>query len=167
MKKLAISVLFSFLFSSIIAQNGSQQIPPYKRFPSLPPMKLLLIDSTTWFTTENVPSKTATMVMLFDPDCEHCQKETQDIINQIDKFKNITIIMATPLAFGKIKEFYNRYNLNRFKNIIVGRDVSFTLPVFYNVSNLPLLAFYTKKGKLIDTFEGNLSIAKILGKFKE
>lgn len=104
--------------------------------------------------------------MLFSPDCDHCQHETEAIISRIADFKNIQIVMATTLPFDKMMEFYNRYQLNRFANITVGRDGSYFLPVFFNIRNLPLLAFYDKKGKLIDAVEGSLPIEKVLEKFQ-
>ncbi len=107
------------------------------------------------------------MIMLFSPDCDHCQHETEEIIKHMDEFKKIQIVMATTLPFDKMKEFYAKYNLKRFENITMGRDTKFVLPVFYDIRNLPFLAFYDKKGALIDSFEGSLPVEKVLEKFKE
>lgn len=148
-----------------MAQNDSLPPPPYKRFPAPPPFKLLLADSTTWFTKDDLPRKKAVLVIVFSPDCEHCKQETEEIIRHIDKFRKITIVMATPAPFGKMKEFFTQYNLQRFNNIIVGRDDSYLLPVFYNIRNFPFLAFYDKKGSLTGVFEGSLPVEQLLAKF--
>lgn len=74
--------------------------------------------------------------------------------------------MATTLPFDKMRAFYKEYNLQRFPNIVVGRDVDYLIPVFYNVRNMPYLAFYDKKGDLIDVSEGALSVEKVLEKFE-
>lgn len=107
------------------------------------------------------------MIMLFSPDCEHCKHETEEIIKNIDKFKKIEIVMATFLPFDKMRQFYSFYELYRYKNITVGRDVNFFLAPFYNLRNLPLLAFYDKKGALIDIADGSLPVEKVLEKFKD
>jgi thiol-disulfide isomerase/thioredoxin len=167
MKKLVFVPLLTLLALATFAQTDSTSIPPYKRFPTVPPFKILLVDSTTWLTKENMPRKKATMVILFSPDCDHCKHETEQLISEIDKFKKIEIVMATPLPFDKMKEFYGLYDLGRFKNIHVGRDVNFILPVFFAARSLPYLAFYDKKGNLIDAFEGSLPIEQVLEKFKE
>ena len=39
------------------------------------------------------------MLMVFSPDCEHCQHETEEIIKNIDQFKKYQIVMATLHAF--------------------------------------------------------------------
>jgi hypothetical protein len=49
----------------------------------------------------------------------------------------------------------------------MGRDEKFALPPFYRIRNLPYLALYDKKGKLITTFEGNQKADIILDAFKE
>ena len=150
-----------------IGQTDSIAEPPYKRFPTIPPAKLLLTDSISYFTKEKLPKKKAVMLILFSPDCDHCQHETEEIIRRIDDFKKVQIVMATTLPFDKMTEYYKKYNLNRFPNIVVGKDVGYMLPTFYNVRNLPFLAFYNSKKELISVFEGALPIEKILEELKK
>lgn len=150
-----------------ITSFAQQTEPPYKRFPTVPPLKLLLIDSTTQFTEKDLEKDKAVFVILFSPDCEHCKKGTEELIDNIDKFKDIQIVMTTILPFDKMKEFYTTYKLDRFKNITVGRDQFFLLPTFYRIKNMPYFAFYDKKGNLIDTAEGALPVPKVLEYFKD
>ena len=158
--------LFVFLQINVLA--FSQQTEPlYKRFPTVPPLKLLLVDSTTQFTEKELKKDLPVFVILFSPDCDHCKKGTEELIDNIDKFKNIQIVMTTILPFDKMKEFYNTYQLDRFKNITVGRDQFFLLPTFYRIKNMPFFAFYDKKGDLIDIAEGTLPVVKVLEYFKE
>ena len=105
------------------------------------------------------------MYMLFNPDCEHCNKETEEILENISKFKNIQIIMATFMPFNMMKGFYEKFNLSQYSNIVVGNDVNYFLPTFYKIGNLPYLAFYNKKHELISVFEGALGVPKILAEF--
>lgn len=105
--------------------------------------------------------------MIFSPDCDHCKKETQGIVDSINRFKKIQIVMATPLAFEKMKTFYELFRLGQYDNIIVGQDTQFTLPNFYKIRILPTLAFYDKKGKLIGIREGDMGVDDILKKFEE
>ena len=100
--------------------------------------------------------------MLFSPDCDHCKHETEDIIKNIDAFKKVQIIMSTTMPFDKMLRFYNNYDLKRFDNIIMGKDENYLLPVFYDIRNLPFLAFYNKKKELISVFSGALSINKVI-----
>lgn len=70
--------------------------------------------------------------------------------------------MATYQPLEQLQQFYSEYNLSRYNNIQVGRDTKFLLPPFYRIKNLPFLALYDKKGKLITTYEGNVKVETIL-----
>jgi hypothetical protein len=162
MKKIIFLILLSAFYFAGFTQNDSLPQAPYKRFPTAPPLKLLLSDSSTYFTKDDMAKKKAILIILFSPDCEHCQHKTEEIIQHIDSFEKVQIIMSTTLPFDKMVAFYSKYDLKRFDNIIMGRDISYLLPTFYNIRNLPFLAFYNKKKELISVFEGALSIEKII-----
>lgn len=150
---------------SMIAQT--QPEPPYKRFPTIPPLKLLLADSSTIFTDKDLKKNKPLFLILFSPDCDHCQKQTEELIERIDDFKKIQIVMATFLPVDKIRRFYEQYDLDRFSNIIVGYDMQHMLATYYRISYTPFLAFYDKKGNLIDGFQGALPLQKVLEYFKD
>jgi thioredoxin-related protein len=156
-----------FCFIALAAQSQTQPDPPYKRFPTIPPLKLLLTDSTTIFTDKDLKKNKPLFFILFSPDCEHCQKETEELIQKIDSFKNIQIVMATFMTVDKIRPFYENYKLHRFPNIVVGYDTQHMLATYYRISFTPFLAFYDKKGNLIDGFQGALPLTKVLEYFKE
>lgn len=174
-KPLLLSIMKKQLLLAIItlgtliasAQNDSTKLPAYKRFPTLPPVKLLLTDSVGHFSKENFAKREPVLIILFNPDCEHCQKETEKMLDSIDHFKNIQIVMATMMPFDKMIAFYKHYKLADYKNIVVGQDTQYFLPVFYMVSNLPYLALYNKKGELITTFEGAVPIHQIIEEFNK
>jgi thioredoxin-related protein len=166
MKKLVL--LFSLL---IIVKTGYSQADsikaPYLRFPNFPPVKLLLPDSSSFFTKDVLPKKSAIMLMLFNPECDHCQHETEEIIKNIDKFKGIQIVMTTSMPFLSMKEFIKKYKLADHKNITVAQDTHYFLPSYYMIRNLPFLAFYNKKKELISVFEGSMPIEKALQELKK
>ena len=157
---LILGFALSLCFFSI-AQNDSLPAAPYKRFPTVPPFKPLLTDSSSYYTKDILPKKKPVMIMLFSPDCDHCKLATDEIIKNIDAFKKVQIIMSTTFPFNKMMGFYNNYDLKRFDNIIVGIDVNYLLPVFYDIHNFPFLTFYNKKKELISVFPGSLHINKI------
>jgi thioredoxin-related protein len=153
-----------FFVTAVDAQNDSL-LAPYKRFPSFPPVKLLLPDSASYFTKNDLPKKTPVMLMMFSPQCEHCQHETKELINNIDKFKNIMVVMTTSMPFDSMLAFREKHHLDQYKNIIVAQDADYFLFSFYLAHQLPFLAFYNKKKELISVFEGGLPMDKVLKEF--
>jgi len=156
--------LFLVSLSCLHAQDS---IPPYKRFPTLPPIQILLSDSTTMFTKAEIPEKKQVLFILFDPDCSHCQHETEEIIAHRDEMKNIEIVMVTMQTLTKMKDFISNYKLNELSNVVVGKDIYFFMPSFYMIHNLPFLALYNRKGELINAYEGSIPIPKIIEVFKQ
>ncbi len=166
MKKYILFFYVLIFTQSAFAQGDSTKAP-YLRFPNFPPVKLLLPDSTSHFTKDKLPKKSPVMMMLFNPQCEHCQQATEEIIQNIDKFKNIQIIMATSMPLSSMKDFREKYKLAAYENITVAQDTHYFLPSYYMIHNLPFLAFYNKKKELISVFEGSMPVEKILEELKK
>lgn len=160
MQKTIYSLLLMVLCLHAAAQET--QDAPYKKFPSYPPVKLLMPDSTSWFAKTDLPKKKPVMLMLFNPKCEHCQHETEEMTQQIEKYRGICIVMATTASLNEMNAFRDKYTLASFENIIVGRDTGFFLPVFFDIHNLPFHAFYNKKLELISVFSGSMTVEKTL-----
>lgn len=163
MKQLSILLgLLVITVSNVVAQNGSAKQSPYQQFPDNPPLNILLVDSVTSFTKDKFKKNKPVFLILFSPDCDHCKHETEDIIRNIDKLKDVHIVMATSQPFEKMKEFYKHYQLEKYKNITVGRDRQYMLISYFDISSLPMIAIYDKKHKLIKRHEGTMTVADML-----
>jgi thiol-disulfide isomerase/thioredoxin len=166
MKKLCLFLSGLFFVIALFAQADSVQAP-YKRFPGYPPVKLLLPDSSSYYTKADLPKKKSVLLMLFNPDCGHCQLETEQMIAHIDAFKNVEVVMATNANFAAMKEFRVKYGLGRFDNIVVGQDTKYFLPPFYALRNFPFLAFYNRNKELVEVHEGSMPIEKLIELIKK
>jgi len=170
----AIAIACSHFLSAQQAQPTQPNQPtdpaqiqaPYLRFPTIPPFHLLKVDSATYLTKDDIKKGRRTIVMFFSPDCDHCKRQTDSILADFAEFKNIEIVMATYQPFEEMKEFNTHYRLSEHPNIKIGRDEKFFLAPFYKIRNLPYLALYNKKGKLVTTFEGTQKVGTILNAFK-
>ncbi|MBK6938365.1 MAG: redoxin domain-containing protein [Chitinophagaceae bacterium] len=163
------TVLFLICFSILlgaVCQTDSIQ-PPYKKVPIYPPVRLLNTDSATYYTKANLPKNKPVLLIVFNPDCDHCQHETEALMQNIDKFKNVHIVMASFVTLTAISAFREKYKLGGHKNIVLAQDTHYFLLSFYALRNLPYLAFYNKKKQLISTFEGPMPVEKVLEELKK
>ena len=163
--KYFITLFFSILTIAATAQVDTLQ-PPFKRFPTLPPIQILLGDSLTKYTKKDVPSRKPVLIMLFSPDCSHCQHTAEEMLQYKDELKDIHIVMATMHSISQMNDFVKKYKLDELKNVVIGKDMYYLLGPFYGIKNLPYLAMYNKKGNLIMGFEGSMPIQKVLETFK-
>jgi thioredoxin-related protein len=105
--------------------------------------------------------------MIFSPECGHCQETAQEILRRKDELKNIQIVMATLHTISQMNDFADTYGLKAVPNLVLGKDVYFILPSFYNIHNLPYMAFYKSSGNLIRTVEGSLPLDKVIELFEK
>lgn len=161
--------LFSLLFAAIIhvfAQQIPQQAKP-QQSQVVPPFHILKVDSATYYTNSDLKKHHQTLIMYFSPECEHCKHQTKDLVADMDKLKNIEIVMATYFPFAEMKDFYAYFRIGDYSNIKLGRDEKYQIPSHYKIQSLPFLALYDKKGNLITTFEGNQKISTLLDAFSK
>ena len=153
-------LLFFNLSLALVCFSQSDSLPVYKRFPYIPQFTIYKAPDSTQFTRSNLKKK-PTVFIIFSPDCDHCQRETKDLLSNFDKFKKSQIVMVTYLPYEEMMQFYKDYKIANYPQIIMGRDAKFFFPIFFNVHNFPSIIVYNKEGKLKDSFEGTVSVDKI------
>ena len=164
--KYVLTLLLFCVVLTVHAQVDSTT-PPYRKFPQLPPLQLLLGDSTTQYAKADLPKKKKVLVMLFSPDCSHCQYEAEAMVQRKEDLRDIQVVMVTMHPIHQMNAFAEKYQLNELKHIVIGRDMYVTLPSFYNIRHLPFHSLYDKKGNLITAFEGSADLQKILDAFSQ
>jgi peroxiredoxin len=138
--------------------------PAYLKYPVIPQFTLLSTDSQS-ITKAILRKKSKTMLMYFSPTCDHCQVQINNMLKQMDKLRDVQILMITNQPFFEMKEFYKDKKLSGYKNITMGQDTKFFFPPYYKMKTLPFMALYNKEGNLVTTFEGTTAIDKIIQAF--
>jgi thiol-disulfide isomerase/thioredoxin len=151
----------AFLITQFAFSQADSTKPIYLRFPTLPQFTIYKASDSTTFTRDDLKKRKPTVFIIFSPDCEHCQHETEALIANIDKFKDAQIVMVEYLGYDEMKKFYTNYKIENYKNITMGRDAKFFLPVFFKVESLPAIYVYDKKGNFKQAFSGSVKMDKI------
>ena len=162
--------LFVFVFISLttLAQKDSVDMSaPFRKNPVIPSFDLLRPDSSTHLTKADISAKHKTLLMFFSPECTHCQHQTEDMLAAIDSLKDIQIVMATYQPFEEMVAFNQKYEIEKYGNIKLGRDTKYFLPPYYRMKSLPFLVLYDARGNYITSFEGNQKVATLLDAFNQ
>ena len=160
MRKIFVLAITLFTAFQVFSQADSTK-PIYLRFPTLPQFTIYKASDSTTFTRDDLQKRKQTIFIIFSPDCEHCQHETEALIANIDKFKDVQIVMVEYLAYEEMKKFYINYKIENYPNITMGRDAKFFLPIFFKVESLPAIYVYDKKGNFKQAFSGSVKMDKI------
>ena len=146
---------------SLFAVAQADTTPVYKRFPSIPPFKLTKISDSTSFGKDDLEKKKATVFIIFNPFCDHCKHEIEDIKTNIDLFKDVQVILASPIEFQYLKRFYEDLKIAGYPNMLMGRDPTNFLGTFFKVESVPAVFIYNRKGHFVTRFDQPATAKKI------
>jgi thioredoxin-related protein len=144
------------------SQSGN---PPYKQTKKLPDFEIETVGKGL-FKTAQIKKNTPVIIMFFSPGCDHCINQFESMKKRIAEFKNTQIVMATYQPIEELAEFNKKYQIQKYPNIVTGRDLNYFFPPFFEISNFPYLAFYDRNGKLVTAFEGNMTVDNMLKNVK-
>lgn len=156
-------VLFSVLSLNIAFAQAENA--PYKQNKNIPSFKIETVNKGI-FTSAKLKKNVPLIIMFFSPGCDHCIHQFEDMQKRMGDLRKFQIVMPTWQPLEELADFNRKYKIAQYPNITTGRDTEYFFPPFYQIANFPHFAFYDKAGKLIDTHEGNISVDKILQKFK-
>ncbi|OMP74809.1 MULTISPECIES: hypothetical protein [Chitinophaga] len=127
----------------------------------IPHYTVLLSDSVTYYNTEHIKSGRPAVFVYFGTYCVFSKAQAREIADYMDKMKNIDFYFVTTSEFGDMKKFYKEYKLDKFKNVIMGKDYSNFFADYYETAGVPFIAIYGKDGKMIAAFDGKVSPRQI------
>jgi peroxiredoxin len=128
------------------------QNAPYIKDKHLPAFSLMSVEGKE-ITNKDLPKNYKyTVIIIFSPDCSHCEHEAAEINKNADKFKNVLFIWDSYRDMDLIKKFAAKYNLAGQSNVIIGRDAAFTIPSFFRPRMTPFVALY-EKGNFVKVWE--------------
>ncbi len=117
---------------------------PYMKDKHIPSFSITSVDGKE-ITNKDISNKYRyTCIIIFSPDCSHCEHEATELDKNTDKFKNVLFIWDSYRDMDAIKKFANKYNLAGQPNVIIGRDAAFTIPTFFRPRMTPFVALYDK-----------------------
>jgi thiol-disulfide isomerase/thioredoxin len=124
----------------------------------LPQMPVMLTNNTSLDMSE---LEDKTIIVVFQPACDHCQRGAASMEENLEKFKEYEVYFLSNATLQELQQFATTYKLNNVKNIHFG----FT-PGEYIVENFgsiptPSLYIY-EDGTLQNKFIGETPIENIL-----
>jgi hypothetical protein len=170
-KKIVIAlVVVALVASAIVYFNRSNKLttlsedlisandfPPYNPFP----LKLLSLDSTVFQLTEPY-LRQPLVAILFNPTCEHCQHQAEELNRHLDLLKNVTLIMVASATLKEIGDFSVNYKLSNMDNIFFAKANPVDVYNNFGSISVPYILVYGKNHKLIRDFRGNVEVEELV-----
>ncbi len=151
---LLVSMSFFVMTSLLFSINTCAQ--------KLPDFKMKLTNGST-FSITSLSHNKPVLVIYFAPDCEHCRALTEQLLPQMNAFKNTQILMVTFESLDDVAWFENHYHTNKYPNIKVGMEVPvFFLKNYYHVEHTPFTALFNKNGKLMVSYKDYTPVTDLI-----
>jgi hypothetical protein len=164
MKKSILFLVMIFCSGAAFCQYDTT--PPYLKTKLLPGFNLLSLDSTV-FDQSVLTEKNNTIIMLFNPECEHCQDQLKLMLDIPELVSSTNVILTSTETLQKIKTFYDKFHLENYPLIHIGKDHKYFFGGFYQPKTIPVLAFYNKQNRLVYFNQGNVKKKQILDALKK
>ncbi len=139
--------------------------PPYLKNKLLPAFNLLSLDSIV-FNQAVLVENNNTVIMLFNPECEHCQDQLKLLLSIPELVRSTNIILTSTETLQKIKIFNDKFHLENYPLIHIGKDHKYFFGGFYQPKTIPVLAFYNKQKQLVYFNQGNVKKKQVIDALK-
>lgn len=163
MKTILTTTLFVFALATGFAQTDSTA--PYFINKNMPAFSLLSVKDSSLITEKNIVTGKPVIFMLFNPECEHCHRQYKLLVS-IPQVAAAQLIMCSTEDFAKIAAFAQKFQVNKYPFIQLGKDYKIVLGPFFRPKTIPVLAVYNKLGKFVFIKQGEASKKEIVAALK-
>ena len=128
----------------------------------LPTPQLRALDSTT-FILNGQEKHQSTVIFYFDPHCEHCQNEANELKKQATAFENVTLLWLSTERLWVLREFEQKYGLQKqFSSLKIAQISPQDADKQFGFRTVPTILIYDAKGNLAKKYVGETKIEAIL-----
>jgi len=157
--------LVMIIFSFITLTNVSGEELNREK-GALPSFVYYTLDGST-YTEKDLKQGQRLMIVYFNPLCDVCVRETQEIVNNMEYFKDIQILMISPNRKDEIIDFVKEFKLSDYPQVTVLHDQYDKFYKEFQAIGYPSLYLYDENKNLIVNFDSHADIEEIRGAFEE
>ena len=156
---LAAIVLYLFMPETEKGKTESAQTPQKILVNQLPNLKLLGVDGSVNYSRE---LNGKNVLVLYNADCDHCQREAKEIRTQIKAFENYTVWFVSSDSFENIGQFAKDYDLVGHANVHFVRTEVMEVINNFGAIATPSVYIYSDERQLVKAINGETRIEEII-----
>lgn len=101
------------------------------------------------------------ILVLFQPDCDHCQRETKEIRAHLAAFKDYTLYFVSNYPADQLRKFAQDYQLAFEPNVVFATATLEGILNTLGPQPSPSVYIYDEQGRLVNKFLGETKIEQI------
>jgi len=128
----------------------------------LPDFRFVKMDGSP-FTKSQINAQEKSIIIYFDPTCDHCQGEVVALGKRYKEFKNTSFYLVSSKTTPEVSTFMQTYGkqLKDKKNVTVLLDTKKVFIPEFSPTQYPAIYVYFQ-GKLLKYFSGTTNVGDIL-----
>jgi peroxiredoxin len=156
---LSVAVFFLILAFSCSQEKNATQAAGATAINEQPTMVITLTDGSGVNLRELKGKK---VLIFFQPDCDHCQREAQGIQKNLAGFAKTTLYFITSAPMDEIQKFADDYKLSNTPNVHFAFTPARNVLDNYGPISAPSIYIYSEEQRLVKSFNGEVEVEKIL-----
>lgn len=130
-----------------------------ERIQTLPPFNAYTLDRSKISST--TIGNRAAVILYFDPDCDHCQREADELRQKASLLSEAQVIMLSSAPLPALATFAKAHKLNNLPNVQVAHLDKQVAYETFGFAGVPDVLIYHANGSLAKRFRGETSIEAI------
>ena len=145
------------------AQRLDQKKAIAENIKTLPNTKLLGLDSVVFYPNPlPLPHRRRgenTIIFYFDPECEHCQHEAEEVKKQAKRFDNSKLFWLSTEPLTKLRQFEATYALQKtVPQLTIAQISKSDAYNKFGFQSVPTIMVYDSGGKFVKKYVGETKI---------
>jgi thiol-disulfide isomerase/thioredoxin len=128
---------------------------------TLPNLPISDLDSTQTTLYQALVEQKPTLLLFFNPSCEHCQYEASEISKHLLAFENTNLVFISWESLQDIRVFRKQYFEGRHKPHCYKVELSVLSKTFGSLS-VPCIYIYDSNKKLVKQYKGETKIELLM-----
>lgn len=158
-KVILMAAAFCLPFTASFAQNQPNETVSYKKVGSGLPELRIVEENGQAHTNAELKGERGSMLIMFNPTCDHCVVMAKAICENHEKFQHVPIaFMAGPSLMSYLGFFFQETNLKDCPSLVVGVDSTNAANQLFLFQSLPQINIYDKDQKLVKIFTGDVPV---------
>lgn len=125
----------------------------------LPAMSITKLDGSS-VNAKTLSGKT--ILILFFPDCDHCQREAKAIQEHLESFKEYNLYFISTAPTAEVEKFSFDYDLSGKDNVHFATTTVQQVLDNFGPVDAPSIYIYSAEGKRTQSFNGEVAIEEVL-----
>jgi peroxiredoxin len=117
------------------------------------------------FSNDDLQKNNKLMIVYFNPVCEICHREIRDILENINYFRDVQILMVSPAPKEEVLKFSRKFKMDNYYQVTLLYDKDDVFYKQFGAVGYPTLYLYDRNKSLIVNYDTEVAFEDIKDAF--